>query len=79
MPASNAELEADLELVKHLMEGVQHRLTQLEARLPISHAGFGVTTTPGPTETEFIVHLIDRFGIPANVVFTVSNSDLPNS
>ncbi len=73
MPATNSELEADLNLVHHILEGVQHRLTQLEARLPISHAGYGVTTEVGETETIYRVHIIDRFGKPAQVTFTVQN------
>ncbi len=74
MPASNTELEADLLLVQHILEGVQHRLTQLEARLPISHAGFGVTSTVGETETTYNVHVIDRFGKPATITFQVQNT-----
>jgi len=73
MPATNAELEADLNLVHHILEGVQHRLTQLEARLPISHAGYGVSKEVGETETTYHVHLIDRFGKPAQITFTVQN------
>ena len=76
MPATNAELEADLNLVHHILEGVQHRLTQLEARLPISHAGYGVTKEVGETETVFHVHLLDRHGVPAVVTFTVQNEGI---
>ena len=76
MPASNAELEADLELVKHHVEGLQHRITQLEARLPLSHEGFGVTKIPGPTHTEFHVHMRDRYDRPVSVVFNVPNEEV---
>ena len=76
MPASNAELEADLELVKHIVEGLQHRIVQLEARLPLSHEGFGVTTIPGPTHKEFHVHMFDRYQRPVSVVFTVPNEEV---
>ena len=73
MPATNAELEADLSLVQHILEGVQHRLTQLEARLPISHAGYGVTTEAGENETIYHVHMLDRYGREAVVTFTLQN------
>lgn len=74
MPATNAELEADLNLVHHILDGVQHRLNQLEARLPISHAGYGVTKEVGETETIYHVHMLDRYGRPARVTFTIQNT-----
>ncbi len=73
MPATNAELEADLNLVHHILEGVQHRLVQLEARLPIAHSGYGVTKEVGETETIYHVHMLDRYGREAVVTFTVQN------
>jgi len=73
MPPANKDLEAELTLVQHILEGVQHRLVQLEARLPIAHTGYGVTKDVGEIETDYHVHMLDRYGREAVVTFTVQN------
>jgi hypothetical protein len=70
------ELEADLELIKHIIEGLEHRVTQLEARLPLSHVAFGLTKEVGEESTVFHVHMVDHYGRPAQVTFTLQNEDL---
>jgi hypothetical protein len=70
------EMAADLELVKHILEGLDHRVQQLEARLPLSHVAFGLTKEVGEEETVFHVHMVDHYGRPAQVTFTLQNEDL---
>ncbi len=55
------------------LAGVVTRLLALEERLPITRAGFGVTTTPGETHTTYRVQVLDHHGDTQIITFELPN------
>ena len=53
------------------MQAVLHRLTALEDRLPVSHAGFGVTTTTANGVDTHRVQMLDHHGKTVIVTFEI--------
>lgn len=59
---------SSLDEVSGVLQSVLHRLAALEDRLPISHSGFGVTTTTTNDVTTYRVQALDHHG--STVIFT---------
>ena len=59
---------SSLDEVSGVLQAVLHRLAALEDRLPIAHAGYGVTATTLDGVTNYRVQAIDHHGKP--VIFT---------
>ena len=59
---------SSLDEVSGVLQSVLHRLAALEERLPVSHSGYGVTTTTTNGVTTYRVQAVDHHGHP--VVFT---------
>ena len=59
---------SSLDEVSGVLQAVLHRLAALEDRLPIAHAGYGVTTTTTDGVTTYRVQAINHHGHP--VIFT---------
>ena len=57
------------EEVSGVLQAVLHRLAALEDRLPVTHAGFGVTSTTANNVTTHRVQMLDRTGQPVVVTF----------
>ena len=55
-----------------IMQAVLHRLTALEDRLPVTHAGFGVTTTTANGVDTHRVQMLDHHGKTVIVTFEVT-------
>ena len=55
------------------LAGVVTRLLALESRLPITRAGFGVTTIVGTTSTTYRVQVLDHHGETQIITFELPN------
>lgn len=60
-----------LEEVGGVLQAVLHRLSALEDRLPITHNGFGVTTTTTNGVNTHKVQMLDQSGKPVLVTFEI--------
>ena len=60
---------SSIDEVSGVLQAVLHRLSALEDRLPITHAGFGVTTTTANNVTTHRVQMIDPKGQTMFVTF----------
>ena len=60
-----------LEEVGGVLQAVLHRLSALEDRLPITHNGFGVTTTTANGVNTHKVQMLDESGKPVLVTFEI--------
>ena len=70
--AQNTEASTGSE-ESNTLAGVVTRLLALESRLPITRAGFGVTTTPGETHTTYRVQVLDHHGDTQIITFELPN------
>lgn len=59
---------SSMDEISGVVQSVLHRLAALEDRLPITHAGFGVTATTANNVTTYRVQALDHHG--KTVVFT---------
>ena len=59
---------SSMDEISGVVQSVLHRLAALEARLPITHAGFGVTATTTNNVTTYRVQALDHHG--ETVIFT---------
>ena len=55
----------------NLLQAVLTRLAAVEASLPLTRAGFGVTTTVGTTSTSYRVQMLDQNGKTQVVSFEI--------
>ena len=60
---------SNIEEVSGVLQAVLHRLAALEDRLPVTHAGFGVTSTTANNVTTHRVQMLDRTGQTVIVTF----------
>ena len=59
---------SSLDEVSGVLQSVLHRIAAVEDRLPVSHSGYGVTTTTTDNVTTYRVQAVDHHG--HSVVFT---------
>ena len=55
------------------LAGIVTRVLALESRLPITRAGFGVTTTVGTSSTTYRVQVLDHHGETQFITFELPN------
>ncbi len=68
-----SEVDGAVHTIDGMVHALEHRVTHLENRLPITHAGFGVSMTPGTTANTYRVQMLDYTGTPVVVQFEIPN------
>ena len=69
-----ATLEGAYDGDPHLLQAILTRLNALEQSLPLTRAGFGVTTTTQGNVTTYRVQVTDQNGQPMIVVFELPSN-----
>lgn len=68
---SLSEIDGAVHSIDGFVHALEHRVSHLENRLPITHAGYGVTMEQGDGFKTYRVQMLDMTGQPVVVQFEI--------